>query len=96
MESYFVEHGTFNIPKKYNAKLNNFVTNLRKAMRRKKEGLLQKELTEERIERLNAINFNWDMKHPAKMKTVGENVQYDYLYGEQSLWISATRTSCNF
>ena len=54
-------------------------------MRRKKEGLLQKELTEERIDRLKSIHFNWDMKHPARMKTVGENVQFDYLYGEPSL-----------
>jgi len=49
-------------------------------MRRKREGLLQKELTEKRIIRLNAINFNWEMKHPSRQRSVGENVQFDYLY----------------
>ena len=68
------------MPRKHSAKLNSFVTNVRKAMRRKNEGLFQKELTEERINRLNSINFVWDMKHPARQRTAGENVQFDHLY----------------
>lgn len=78
--SYYAEHGTFDVPKKQSAKLNSFCTNLRKAMGRKKEGLFQKELTEERINRLNSINFKWEMKHPSRQRNVAENVQYDYLY----------------
>jgi len=80
LESYYAEHGNFDVPKKHSAKLNTFVSNLRKAMRRKKDGLFQKELNEERVSRLNSIGFIWDMKHPARQRSVGEHVQFDYLY----------------
>lgn len=65
---------------KNSGKLYCFVINLRKAWKRKKEGLFQKELTEERIERLNAINFVWEPKNPSRLKIVGENIQFDHLY----------------
>lgn len=78
--NYHAEHGNFDIPKKFSTKLNTFVTNLRKAMRRKKEGLLQKELTDDRIDRLNAINFTWEMKNPGRQKETGDNVSFDHLY----------------
>lgn len=81
LSAYYEEHGNFDVPHKHSAKLNSFVTNLRKAMRRKKEGLFQKELTEERIDRLNAINFKWELKHPARQRSVGEGVQFAYLFG---------------
>ena len=74
------QQGNFDIPKKFSTKLNTFVTNLRKAMRRKKEGLLQKELTDDRIDRLNAINFTWEMKNPGRQKETGDNVSFDHLY----------------
>eukprot|EP00584_Thalassiosira_punctigera_P017751 CAMPEP_0172558202 /NCGR_PEP_ID=MMETSP1067-20121228/77769_1 /TAXON_ID=265564 ORGANISM="Thalassiosira punctigera, Strain Tpunct2005C2" /NCGR_SAMPLE_ID=MMETSP1067 /ASSEMBLY_ACC=CAM_ASM_000444 /LENGTH=288 /DNA_ID=CAMNT_0013347503 /DNA_START=157 /DNA_END=1023 /DNA_ORIENTATION=- len=83
LERYYAEHGTFDIPKKESAKLNAFVINLRKAMRRKKEGLFQKELTEERINKLNSINFMWEgrrKKYSVTQRGGGENVQFDYLY----------------
>lgn len=80
LESYHAEHGNFDIPKRQSAKLNSFLTNLRKAMRRKKEGLFQKELNEERINRLNSIDFVWEMKNPARQRGGGENVQFDHLY----------------
>ena len=49
-------------------------------MRRKKEGILQNELTDERIARLDAINFKWDTKYASRQRGVGENVSFDYLY----------------
>ena len=49
-------------------------------MRRKNDGLLQKELTEERINRLNSINFKWEIKSPHRKKEVKENIQFDFLY----------------
>lgn len=49
-------------------------------MRRKKEGILQNELTDERIARLDAINFKWDTKYASRQRGVGENVSFDYMY----------------
>lgn len=83
LKSYYEEHGNFNVPKKHGARLNSFVTNIRKAMRRKSEGLFQKELTEERIDRLKSINFTWEPKNPNRQRSSaggGETLQYDYLY----------------
>ncbi|KAL3764334.1 hypothetical protein ACHAW5_003470 [Stephanodiscus triporus] len=80
LKSFHEEHGHFDVPKKHGARLNCFVTNIRKAMRRKKEGLHQKDLTEERINRLNSINFTWDPKNPIKQRSAGESPQYDELY----------------
>ena len=68
------------MPKKHGARLNSFVTNIRKAMRRKKEGLFQKELTEERINRLETISFTWEPKNPNRQRSAGETLQYEYLY----------------
>lgn len=75
-----IVQGNFDVTKKHGARLNSFVTNIRKAMRRKKEGLHQKDLTEGRINRLNSINFTWDPKRPIKQKSAGESPQYDELY----------------
>jgi hypothetical protein len=83
VENYYYLQGNFNVPKKHGARLNSFVTNIRKAMRRKSEGLFQKELTEERIDRLKSINFTWEPKNPNRQRSSaggGETLQYDYLY----------------
>ena len=49
-------------------------------MRRKKEGILQNELTDERIARIDAINFKWETKYASRQRGVGENVSFDYMY----------------
>ena len=77
---YHIQKGNFDVPKKHSIKLNTFITNLRKAFRRKKGGILQNELTDERIKRLDAINFKWDTKYASRQRGTGENVSFDYLY----------------
>ncbi|KAL3806480.1 hypothetical protein ACHAXA_007003, partial [Cyclostephanos tholiformis] len=73
LKSYREEHGNFNVPKKYCARLNSFVASIRKAMRRKRGGHYQRELTEDRIDRLNSINFAWGVKNPARTtRSAGE------------------------
>lgn len=60
--------------------MNTFVNHLRTAMRRKNEGTFQNELTEDRVNRLNAMGFLWESKHPAKKKECKENLQFDTCY----------------
>lgn len=66
------------MPKKQGlTKLNSFVTTIRKAMRRKMEGYNQKELTEDRINRLNSINFTWETKRGARPRSSDVTVETD-------------------
>jgi hypothetical protein len=77
----FPKQGNFDVPKKHGVRLNSFVTTIRKAMRRKREGYNQKELTEDRINRLNSINFAWESKRGARPRSADVAVEADdYLY----------------
>ena len=61
LQNYYNKYGHYNVSKRMDSKLYSYVTNLRRLMQKKKyEGIHSKELTEERIRRLNSIHFTWD------------------------------------
>jgi hypothetical protein len=61
LQLYYNKYGHYNVSKRHDSKLYSYVTNLRRLMHKKKyEGIHSKELTEERICRLNSIHFTWD------------------------------------
>ncbi|ACI64317.1 predicted protein [Thalassiosira pseudonana CCMP1335] len=74
---YVVEHDTFDISMKENPKLSRFVSGLRTAMYRKKAGLVEHELTDEKIERLNSINFDWGHVRQPKTQKAPPACQFD-------------------
>ena len=70
LQSYYAKYGHYNVSKRYDSRLYSYVTNLRRMMCKKKceEGINQKELTEERVCRLNSIHFTWDTTTTTAMK----------------------------
>jgi hypothetical protein len=85
LHQYYREHKTFDVPKRENHKLSTFVLTMRNAMKKRREGIVQKEmtLTEERINKLNSIHFTWELQRPArKTKNPAINIltDYDQLY----------------
>ncbi|KAL7491015.1 hypothetical protein ACHAWT_000504 [Skeletonema menzelii] len=86
LKQYYAEKKTFDVPKRENSKLATFVLTMRNAMKKRKEGkILQKDvaLTEERINKLNSINFQWGLQRPPrKLKSTAINLltDYDQLY----------------
>lgn len=85
LKQYYSEKKTFGVPKRENSKLSTFVLTMRNAMKRRSEGIVQKEmtLTEQRIDKLNSINFTWELQRPPrKKKTLAINIiaDYDHLY----------------
>jgi len=80
---HYEKYGHFEVTKSDSVKLRNFVANLRKAFRRKMDGLFQKELTDERMKRLNAIGFTFNGEvemNNARPQKDEEDVQFDHLY----------------
>ena len=87
LKQYYAEKKTFDVPKRENSKLATFVLTMRNAMKKRNEGnILQKDvaLTEERINKLNSINFHWELQRPTrkKQKSTAINLltDYDQLY----------------
>ena len=88
LKEYIAENNTCDVPRTENAKLSCFVTSMRSAMSRRNQGLVQKEitLTDERINKLNSINFDWESKRPTrKKKAPGVNIITDYDHHYQLL-----------
>lgn len=73
LQKYYNKYGHYYVSKRYDCKLYNYVTNLRRMMCKKicQQGILyyHKELTDERICRLNSIHFTWDTSTTNKCKT---------------------------
>lgn len=81
LKQYHAENKTFDVPKRENSKLASFVLTMRNAMTKKREGIVQKEmtLTEERVNKLNSIHFTWELQRkPRKRINPGVNIQNDY------------------
>mmetsp|Transcript_10430 Transcript_10430/g.17712 ORF Transcript_10430/g.17712 Transcript_10430/m.17712 type:complete len:350 (-) Transcript_10430:1117-2166(-) len=82
LKQYYAEKKTFEVPKRQNSKLATFVLTMRNAMKKRNEGIVvQKDvtLTEERIDKLNSINFHWGLKRPPrKQKVPAINMLTDY------------------
>jgi hypothetical protein len=81
LREYYVQHKTFDVPKRDNSKLANFVLTMRNAMKAKNDGIVQKEmtLTEERIAKLDSIGFVWDLQRTVrKSKNPAINIRSDY------------------
>jgi len=74
------ETGTFDVVHKKNRKLAAFVSRLRTAMSHKNEGLVQQELTDERIKKLDSINFTWDIKRKPRKTTTHHTVKFDVMF----------------
>eukprot|EP00584_Thalassiosira_punctigera_P022594 CAMPEP_0172571052 /NCGR_PEP_ID=MMETSP1067-20121228/129878_1 /TAXON_ID=265564 ORGANISM="Thalassiosira punctigera, Strain Tpunct2005C2" /NCGR_SAMPLE_ID=MMETSP1067 /ASSEMBLY_ACC=CAM_ASM_000444 /LENGTH=495 /DNA_ID=CAMNT_0013363285 /DNA_START=27 /DNA_END=1514 /DNA_ORIENTATION=+ len=80
LRRHHAEHGSFDITHKQNRKLATFVSRLRTAMNHKKEGLVQQELTQEKIDRLNSINFTWQLKRKRRKSTTRDTVKFEVMY----------------
>lgn len=80
LSRYHAENGHFDVKLKQNKKLACFISRLRTAMKHQKAGLIQAELTEERISRLNSIGFIWDTKREPRKSSSKETVQFDAMY----------------
>lgn len=84
LKQYHAEKKTFDVPKRENAKLAAFVLTMRSAMKKRNEGIVVQKnttLTEERINKLNSINFQWESKRPPRYlqkPTSSWNIHTDY------------------
>ena len=84
IKEYHEEKKTFDVPKRENSKLAAFVLQMRSAMKKRNEGIVVQKnttLTEERINKLNEINFNWEFKRPTRnpqKPTSSWNIHTDY------------------
>mmetsp|Transcript_24956 Transcript_24956/g.39189 ORF Transcript_24956/g.39189 Transcript_24956/m.39189 type:complete len:366 (-) Transcript_24956:85-1182(-) len=82
LKQYYAEKKTFDVPKRENPKLAAFVLTMRSAMKKRNEGIVVQKnttLTEERINKLNSINFHWGFKRPPRTKSVAAmNMHTDY------------------
>jgi len=81
LKKWHDENGTFDVTHKQNRKLATFVSRLRTAMNHKRQGLVQQELTNEKIEKLNTINFTWDLKRKPRKSTTRNTVKFEVMYG---------------
>ncbi|KAL9181865.1 hypothetical protein ACHAXT_012208 [Thalassiosira profunda] len=81
LKRYHDETGSFDVAVKQNRKLANFVTKLRTAWGHREEGLVQHELSEERIDKLKSIGFTWGAKRKSRKPTAKATVKFDVMYG---------------
>ncbi|KAL7541726.1 hypothetical protein ACHAXR_011158 [Thalassiosira sp. AJA248-18] len=72
--------GTFHVTIKQNRKLATFISRLRTAMSHKEQGLIQAELTDERINKLNSLDFTWHMKRKKRNTPTRDTVKFDVMY----------------
>mmetsp|Transcript_10749 Transcript_10749/g.16237 ORF Transcript_10749/g.16237 Transcript_10749/m.16237 type:complete len:387 (+) Transcript_10749:120-1280(+) len=77
LKQYHAENEKFDIPVKENKKLAAFVSRVRTAYANKQEGRAQHDLTDEKIEQLDAIGFKWGFKKSRK-KTSSTSTAFDY------------------
>ena len=82
MKDYHAEHNKFDVPVKTNKKLAAFVSRVRSAYANKQEGRAQNDLTDEKINQLNAIGFKWDFKKSRKRAAAESStaMEYDTMY----------------
>ncbi|KAL3768636.1 hypothetical protein ACHAW5_004331 [Stephanodiscus triporus] len=80
LRNHYAKHETYHVAHKQSRKLAQFVSRLRTAMNHKNQGLVQTELTDERIRRLNSINFTWGIKRKVRKNANNETVKFDVMY----------------
>lgn len=82
LKDYHAEHNKFDVPVKTNKKLAAFVSRVRSAYANKQEGRAQNDLTDEKINQLNAIGFKWDFKKSRKRAAAESStaMEYDTMY----------------
>lgn len=80
LRRHHAETGGFIVPMKQNRKLATFISRLRTAMSHKEQGLVQQELTDERINRLNSIDFTWNTKRKQRKAPARDTVKFDIMY----------------
>jgi len=80
LKKHHAKHGTFNITHKQNRKLATFISRLRTAMSHRNEGLVQQELTQERIDKLDSIGFTWKLRRKARKSRKRDTVKFDFMY----------------
>lgn len=82
LKEYHAEHNKFDVPVKTNKKLAAFVSRVRSAYANKQEGRAQNDLTDEKINQLNAIGFKWDFKKSRKRAAAESSttMEYDTMY----------------
>jgi len=49
-------------------------------MNHKQQGLVQQELTQEKINKLNSINFTWELKRKPRKSTTRDTVKFDVMF----------------
>ena len=82
LKEYHAEHNKFDVPVKTNKKLAAFVSRVRSAYANKQEGRPQHDLTDDKINQLNAIGFKWDFKKSRKRASAESStaMEYDTMY----------------
>eukprot|EP00574_Skeletonema_japonicum_P000284 CAMPEP_0201738740 /NCGR_PEP_ID=MMETSP0593-20130828/45410_1 /ASSEMBLY_ACC=CAM_ASM_000672 /TAXON_ID=267983 /ORGANISM="Skeletonema japonicum, Strain CCMP2506" /LENGTH=562 /DNA_ID=CAMNT_0048232967 /DNA_START=150 /DNA_END=1838 /DNA_ORIENTATION=- len=73
LKQYHAENNKFDVSVKENKKLAAFVSRARTAYANKQEGRAQHDLTDEKIDQLDAIGFKWGFKKSRKRKTSTSN-----------------------
>jgi len=83
LKEYKKKHGNCNVPFQYepNKQLGNWVINQRVFYRRYKQGQKNAKITAERVQKLEAIGFEWSAQHLSSRFTVNDEA-WNQKYGE--------------